>query len=116
MHPSKTAAQLVSLLRCSPRSATRIMQRTFWQVTAPRAIALRKVALRLFACVAAALAVERLWSSHRLALSHRRRLLNSGRLMLLMYCKMNMHMLEDDAELSNLGVSKLDTNQGFAGV
>lgn len=60
-----------------------------------------------------ALGVERLWSACRLALSDRRRSLSSGRLMLLMFCKMNMHLLSDDAELRNLGVSKLVTSQGF---
>ena len=105
VHPSKTAAQLGIPPTLLSEVSDSDHATDFWQVTAPRAIALREVALRLFACVAAALGVERLWSACRLALSDRRRSLNSGRLMLPVYCKMNMHT----GHLSEPGSAKSGT-------
>lgn len=78
----------------------------FWQLSCPASCILRVAALRISVGKASSLGVERLWSGARAILTDCRRLMHSIRLMQLLNCKMNMHLLCDSTILESLGVKE----------
>jgi hypothetical protein len=77
---------------------------TFWQLSCNPNVVLRDAAMRLFALLASALGVERLWSGARRILTDTRQSMASTRLVELLLVMMNARLLNDDAMLECLGV------------
>ena len=76
----------------------------FWQLTCSPACPLRTAALRILSGQGASTGVERIWSAAVISLPPNRRSLSSSRLMQLVNCKSNVHLLPDAAMLESLGV------------
>lgn len=80
----------------------------FWQLRVPPSLSLRSVGQRINEGKTAGTTVERVFSHTGQVFTPRRRSLKSGRVAKLVYVKVNMHLLGDEATLEGLGVSQLN--------